>query len=88
MLCSWKRYPVLLLCSRAVPLVVATTIATFSDAKCKDSLRSLEGPNGYPNGTCTQLMEGGIFGSFQVVQEDPGCDGEFNFTTEESPCIF
>jgi hypothetical protein len=58
--------------------VFATEIATFSDDNCKDSLNSMPGPNGYPNGTCTQLMEGGIFGSFQIVQEDPGCDGELN----------
>lgn len=62
-----------------VPLLVsATNIATFSDDSCQESFRDLEGPNGYPNGTCTQLNSRGPFKSFQLVEEDYGCSGETN----------
>jgi hypothetical protein len=50
-------------------------IALFSDTNCEHSLRGLEGPNGYPNGTCTDLRRNGPYGSFQVVGLDPGCAG-------------
>lgn len=50
-------------------------IALFTDGNCQDSLRGLEGPNGYPNGTCTDLRRTGPYGSFQVVGLDPGCTG-------------
>jgi hypothetical protein len=52
-----------------------STISTFADANCKDSLVSVDGPNGYPNGTCTDLRGTGTYGSFQVVGLDPGCTG-------------
>lgn len=58
----------------------ATIIATFTDDKCKDSYKSINGPNGYPNGTCTQLRASGPFGSFQVVEEDEGCSGMSFYT--------
>ncbi|KAG9186204.1 hypothetical protein G6011_02760 [Alternaria panax] len=57
-----------------IPHVFATSqIALFSDDNCQESLRGLEGPNGYPNGTCTDLRRNGAYGSFQVVGLDPGC---------------
>lgn len=57
----------------AAPAFAVSQIALFSDEHCKDSLRGLEGPNGYPNGTCTDLRRNGPYGSFQVVGLDPGC---------------
>ncbi|KAL1794321.1 hypothetical protein ACET3X_007742 [Alternaria dauci] len=51
----------------------ASQIALFSDDNCQESLRGIEGPNGYPNGTCTDLRRNGAYGSFQVVGLDPGC---------------
>lgn len=65
----------LLLCNNAVPVAVATVIETFSDSACQKSYNALDGPNGYPNGVCTQLRVQGEFGSFQVVQKDKGCTG-------------
>lgn len=53
----------------------ASQIALFSDTNCQDSLRGVEGPNGYPNGTCTDLRRSGPYGSFQVVGLDDGCTG-------------
>lgn len=50
-------------------------IALFSDTNCEQSLRGLEGPNGYPDGTCTDFRRNGAYGSFQVVGLDPGCVG-------------
>jgi hypothetical protein len=50
-------------------------IALFSDTNCRDFLRGLEGPNGYPNGICTDLRRNGPYGSFQVVGLDPRCTG-------------
>ncbi|KAH9861792.1 hypothetical protein J1614_011545 [Plenodomus biglobosus] len=48
-------------------------IALFTDESCKDSLRGMTGPNGYPNGTCTDMRRSGPYGSFQVVGLDEGC---------------
>lgn len=53
--------------------LAASQIALFSDGNCQNSLRGLEGPNGYPNGTCTDMRRSGEYGSFQVVGLDPGC---------------
>ncbi|KAN0085126.1 hypothetical protein V8E54_001593 [Elaphomyces granulatus] len=66
----------------------ATQIATFTDNQCKNSFRSLNGPNGYPNGTCTNLRFNGPVGSFQVVQEDTGCAVTIygNDTIATEPC--
>ncbi|KAH7076710.1 hypothetical protein BKA63DRAFT_288161 [Paraphoma chrysanthemicola] len=50
-----------------------TQIALFSDSNCQNSLRGVEGPNGYPNGTCTDFRRTGSYGSFHVVGMDPGC---------------
>jgi hypothetical protein len=50
-------------------------ISTFSDANCQASIESLDGPNGYPNGTCTDFRRSGTYGSFQVVGLDAGCSG-------------
>jgi hypothetical protein len=43
---------------------------------CTASLRSLSGPNGFPNGTCTDLRRNGPYGSFHIISLDPGCTGE------------
>ncbi|KAI8938900.1 hypothetical protein NX059_004757 [Plenodomus lindquistii] len=51
----------------------ASQIALFTDDSCKNSLRGMTGPNGYPNGTCTDLRRTGPYGSFQVVGLDEGC---------------
>jgi hypothetical protein len=59
-------------------IAAATQIATFTDDACQNSFRSLNGPNGYPNGTCTNLRFNGPIGSFQVVQEDIGCAGKLS----------
>jgi hypothetical protein len=50
-------------------------ISTFADANCQESITSLDGPNGYPNGTCTDFRRSGQYGSFQVVGLDAGCAG-------------
>ena len=55
----------------------ASNIATFSDAKCEDSEDNINGPNGYPNGTCTRIDWKGSFKSFQVVDVDKGCGGKW-----------
>lgn len=60
----------------AAHVFAVSQIALFTDDHCQDSLRGLEGPNGYPNGTCTDLRRNGPYGSFQVVGLDPGCTGE------------
>ncbi|KAF2681599.1 hypothetical protein K458DRAFT_309108 [Lentithecium fluviatile CBS 122367] len=67
---------------------LSTNIATFTDAKCKESHENISGPNGYPNGTCTVLDVQGSFGSFQVVDEDPGCSVTIygKDSDPESPC--
>ena len=53
----------------------ASQIALFTDAHCQASYKGLEGPNGYPNGSCTDLRRSGEYGSLQVVGLDPGCAG-------------
>ena len=65
----------LLLTALAVRVFATSQIALFEDDNCQESLRGLEGPNGYPNGTCTDLRRNGPYGSFQVVGLDPGCAG-------------
>lgn len=51
----------------------ASQIALFTDENCQDSYKGLEGPNGYPNGSCTDIRRSGTYGSLQVVGLDPGC---------------
>ncbi|KAF3039880.1 hypothetical protein E8E12_002995 [Didymella heteroderae] len=51
----------------------ASQIALFTDSNCQDSYKGLEGPNGYPNGSCTDIRRSGEYGSLQVVGLDPGC---------------
>jgi len=63
----------LLLTALAARVFATSQIALFEDDNCQESLRGLEGPNGYPNGTCTDLRRNGPYGSFQVVGLDPGC---------------
>ncbi|RMZ69604.1 SH3 domain-containing [Pyrenophora seminiperda CCB06] len=63
----------LLFTTFAAQALATSQIALFTDNNCQDSLRGLEGPNGYPNGTCTDLRRSGQYGSFQVVGLDPGC---------------
>ncbi|KAH8697275.1 hypothetical protein BGW36DRAFT_378354 [Talaromyces proteolyticus] len=67
---------------------LATVISTFSDDSCKDSYKAFNGPNGYPNGTCTPFRSNGAFGSFQVAQEDSGCGVTIygNDSDVSSPC--
>ncbi|KAK2742826.1 hypothetical protein FQN57_005117 [Myotisia sp. PD_48] len=77
----------LLLCFRTI--VQATSIiSTFTDTNCQDSFKSFEGPNGYPNGTCSTLSRNGNFSSFQVVQLDDECTVTIYGKNEipESPC--
>lgn len=70
----------LALVSVVPPSWAASTIATFSDSNCKDSLKGFDGPNGYPNGTCTDLrVRSGNYGSFQIVSLDPGCTGRLPY---------
>jgi len=62
----------------ALPLILPlasakSIIATFSDTNCQESITSLDGPNGYPNGSCTDFRRSGTYGSFQVVGLDAGC---------------
>ncbi|EUC51256.1 hypothetical protein COCMIDRAFT_79905 [Bipolaris oryzae ATCC 44560] len=66
-----KFLTLLALC--ATHVFAASQLALFTDDACQNSLRGLEGPNGYPNGTCTDLRRTGPYGSFQVVGLDPGC---------------
>ncbi|KAH6629716.1 hypothetical protein C7974DRAFT_472440 [Boeremia exigua] len=51
----------------------ASQIALFTDTNCQDSFKGLEGPNGYPNGSCTDFRRSGTYGSLQVVGLDAGC---------------
>lgn len=70
-----KSRLLLLITTFAARAWATSQIALFTDGNCQDSLRGLEGPNGYPNGTCTDLRRTGPYGSFQVVGLDPGCTG-------------
>ncbi|CAO2653931.1 Nn.00g106640.m01.CDS01 [Neocucurbitaria sp. VM-36] len=74
-----------LFCALISPSLAKSQIALFSDTNCQESLRGLEGPNGYPNGTCTDLRRSGPYGSFHVVGLDPGCTVTIyaNDTTED-----
>lgn len=63
-------YLVLLL----VTAVEGTDVSTFEDGTCSTNLNNFNGPNGYPDGSCTPLniLPGQ---SFSVVGLDPGCSG-------------
>ncbi|KAH6643603.1 hypothetical protein C7974DRAFT_1317 [Boeremia exigua] len=51
------------------------------------SFKSLTGPNGYPDGTCTDLRRSGPYGSFQIVSLDPGCSVTiYSNDTTNDPC--
>ncbi|KAK7527977.1 uncharacterized protein IWZ02DRAFT_141876 [Phyllosticta citriasiana] len=81
----------LLLLLLALPSSVfaASTIATFYDDACKESYSGFSGPDGFPNGTCTNLNQanGGAFKSFQVVELDPGCAVTiYDNNTSQGPC--
>ncbi|KAF2629168.1 hypothetical protein BU25DRAFT_409630 [Macroventuria anomochaeta] len=54
-------------------IYAASQIALFTDSNCLDSYKGLEGPNGYPNGSCTDFRRSGTYGSLQVVGLDSGC---------------
>jgi hypothetical protein len=58
-------------------IATSSDLATFNDRKCAASLDSINGPNGYPNGTCTALNVK-TSQSFQIVGLDPGCAGELS----------
>lgn len=53
----------------------AKIISTFTDADRQVFFKRLTGPNGYPDGTHTDLRQDGAYDSFQVVSLDPGCAG-------------
>lgn len=55
--------------------VSGSYIETFRDKTCVTSLNNFNGPDGYPDGTCTSLNLKPLQ-SFQVVGLDPGCTGE------------
>ena len=63
--------------------VSGSNIATFEDDSCANSLDNINGPNGYPDGTCTSLNLEPIE-SFQVVGLDPGCMGMWAFRSQTS----
>jgi hypothetical protein len=63
----------------------ASQIALFTDSNCQDSYKGLEGPNGYPNGSCTDIRRSGDYGSLQVVGLDPGCAGTYQPNTTHIP---
>ncbi|KAF4538207.1 uncharacterized protein LTHEOB_10977 [Lasiodiplodia theobromae] len=53
----------------------ATDITVYKDSECLVSQDNINGPNGYPDGTCTLLRDRvtSNFSSFQVVDLDEGC---------------
>ncbi|OAG05612.1 uncharacterized protein CC84DRAFT_1186812 [Paraphaeosphaeria sporulosa] len=68
---------------------LGSSLATFSDDKCLNSLEGIDGPNGYPNGTCTPLdIKGPAWKSFQIVGLDHGCTPTIYGKDEDptSPC--
>jgi hypothetical protein len=79
-----SRLPVFLrlaLLAALTTLVEATShVALFTDAHCQDTYKALDGPNGYPNGTCTDMRRSGEYGSLQIVGLDPGCAGTFTLS--------
>ncbi|KAK8156507.1 hypothetical protein IWX90DRAFT_100890 [Phyllosticta citrichinensis] len=79
----------LLLIACPSSVFAATTFATFYDDACQESYSGFSGPDGFPNGTCTDLDQanGGAFKSFQVVELDPGCAVTiYDNNTSEGPC--
>ncbi|KAF2798848.1 hypothetical protein K505DRAFT_414074 [Melanomma pulvis-pyrius CBS 109.77] len=67
-------------------IVISSDIATFQDKKCSASLDSINGPNGYPNGTCTPLVLKSTQ-SFQIVGLDKGCQVTlYGPDTGSDPC--
>lgn len=58
-----------------IVITLGSNVAIFEDGKCKDSKQNIDGPNGYPNGTCTALDKKGSYKSFQIVDLDDGCTG-------------
>lgn len=81
--CSWPSsagiptaaYMLIVLLQHGSLVGSTSSIATFSDENCQNSLSSFDGPNGYPNGTCSRLERSGKYGSLQVVNLDDGCSG-------------
>lgn len=61
-----------------VAQTASTGIHIFTDTECTQSLNNITGPNGYPDGKCTNFSEWAPskFLSFQVVDLDPGCNGK------------
>ncbi|OSS52296.1 hypothetical protein B5807_02557 [Epicoccum nigrum] len=62
-----------LLAALTTTISATSHVALFTDARCQDTYKALDGPNGYPNGTCTDMRRSGEYGSLQVVGLDPGC---------------
>ncbi|KAL1849918.1 hypothetical protein Daus18300_013113 [Diaporthe australafricana] len=63
----------LLLCSAAS--TAASSLATFSDAKCQVSLATIAGENGYPDGVCTDIsaVAAATYKGFMFTTLDDGC---------------
>ncbi|KAL7770740.1 hypothetical protein CFE70_000679 [Pyrenophora teres f. teres 0-1] len=53
-----KNRLLLLFTTFAARALAASQIALFTDGNCQNSLRGLEGPNGYPNDTTTDPCSG------------------------------
>src|SRR5712664_3066244 len=52
-------------------VATSTSILAYTDPQCTSNVQSLNGSNGYPNGTCTSLRSSNSTISFQVTQPDP-----------------
>ncbi|KAF3051855.1 hypothetical protein E8E11_009896 [Didymella keratinophila] len=48
----------------------ASQISLFTDSNCQDVYKGLEGPNGYPNGSCTDIRRSGEYG-ITIYIDDP-----------------
>ncbi|ORY19165.1 hypothetical protein BCR34DRAFT_582354 [Clohesyomyces aquaticus] len=61
------------LCLFLIRGAASSSIGTFTDGKCTKSHELINGPNGYPDGTCTPLNLTSSLHGFQVVGLDSGC---------------
>ncbi|GME46610.1 hypothetical protein BKCO1_4600016 [Neofusicoccum parvum] len=68
-LASW------LLCRLICAAVATSYISSFSDSGCTQLFAEWDGPNGYPNGSCTSLRSKaqGELASFMFTGLDEGC---------------
>lgn len=60
----------------------ASTWAIFEDSDCEQSLNSIAGENGYPDGVCTDIQGSasisGQFQGFMFTVLDAGCSRKSN----------